>query len=91
MNLRRNRRHHYGSSNSDYKAMTKKEMARPTGMTALQYLSQPKKKTFREIMEIREKKHSIAPLPLHHTQKFYKVGLFREIYSKRKVFRDFRY
>lgn len=76
MNLRKNRRHFYGHSNSDYKALTKTEIQRPENMSTLQYLSQPKACTANEIMLMREKKIKEKPLPLEHTQSLYNVSCF---------------
>lgn len=73
MNLRRNRRHNYGKSNSDYRALKTSEMARPDTMTTLQFLSQPKANTAKEIMVMRERKVMEKPKPLENTQSLYNV------------------
>ena len=72
MNLRQTRRHFYGNSNSDYKSLKKEEYQRPNEMTTLEYLSIPKKKTFEELVNLREK-HKAPPEVLEKTQSLYEV------------------
>lgn len=73
MNLRRNRRHHYGTSNCDYKAFTTEEMKRPENLTPLEYLSLPKKTTFNHALELRERKTAKPAAPIEMTRTLYSV------------------
>ena len=71
MNLRKQRRHLAGSSNADYKALSKNETERPQTMTTVDYLSLPKMKTINELMTIREKHIANAINPQDSTRNFY--------------------
>ena len=56
MNLRQTRRHFYGNSNADFKsAQAKGEAHRIEGMNTMEFLALPKKKTFEQLVELREK------------------------------------
>jgi hypothetical protein len=72
MNIRQTRRHFYGNSNSDYRAKTKEEMERPKDMNTLEFLSLPKKKTFEQLVYLREK-HKAPPEVMEKTQSLYNV------------------
>jgi hypothetical protein len=74
MNLRQTRRHFYGNSNADFKTVAKENAGKPLDMNSVDYLSQPKKKTFNQIVELREKK-SMVPEVLDATRSLYKVRL----------------
>lgn len=72
MNIRQVRRHFYGNSNSDYKSLTKEECKRNEDLTTLEYLSIPKKKTFEQLVMLREK-HKVPPEIMEKTQSLYDV------------------
>ena len=72
MNLRRDRRHQAGHSNSDYIALSKQECARPDTIGTIDYLSLPKKKTLQDILLKRNRHIQTAPHPIEQTQTMYK-------------------
>lgn len=79
MNLRQTRRHFYGNSNADEKIKYKTEHpeefpARDEGMTATQFLALPKKKTFDQLVDMRDKQATKAAL-FEKTQSLYNVSL----------------
>lgn len=76
--MRQTRRHFYGNSNADAKIQYKSEhpeaFERPEGMTTTQFLALPKKKTFDQLVNLREKQKPPAEI-LEKTQSFYNVRL----------------